>query len=356
MHNQPFQVRSTSEQVAEFLRDRIKSGQLDGHMPGVHVLAKELGIHHTTAAEALGQLEREGYLKGEGAGKKRKILIPGTAEGVRLRVGLLFYEPEDIGTQFINELRHRLDHAGHVSVVADKSLVELHFEVKRLANVVRKTKADVWIVVAASREVQEWFVKQKIPVFALFGYAQTEGVARTGPMKGPQLRGIIQRLVQLNHQRIVLLIAEQLHRSHPGSMIQSYLDELKQQGLPAGSYNLPYWNHEKGSLQNCLQGLFQVTPPTALIMDDPMLVPAVLQFLNQRKLTIPGDVSLICLDGAPSFKWMEPPLYRLEADIQISIRHAVNWVNRVAKGKGDCRKHDTKAKLIEGGTIGPACQ
>ena len=29
---------------------------------------------------------------------------------------------------------------------------------------------------------------------------------------------------------------------------------------------------------------------------------AILQFLNQRKLTIPGDVSLICLDGDPSFK------------------------------------------------------
>ncbi len=356
MFKKPFQIRSTSEQVADFLRDRIKSGQLDGNMPGVHSLANELGVHHTTAAEALSQLEKEGYLKGAGAGKRRLILIPGKAGGVHLRVGLLFYEPEDSGNQYINELRHRLDDVGHVSVVADKSLVELHFEVKRLRNVVRKTKADVWIVIAASREVQEWFVKQKIPVFALFGYAQTEGVARTGPMKSPQLRDIVQRLVQINHERIVLLIAGQSHRSHPGSMIESYLDELKLQGLPSGSYNLPYWNHDKGSLQNCLNSLFQVTPPTAVIMDDPMLIPAILQFLNERKLTIPGDVSLICLDGDPSFKWMQPPLYRLETDIQLSIRHAVNWVNRVAKGKGNCRKHNTKAKLIEGGTIGPARQ
>jgi DNA-binding LacI/PurR family transcriptional regulator len=91
-------------------------------------------------------------------------------------------------------------------------------------------------------------------------------------------------------------------------------------------------------------------------MDDPMLVPAVLQFLNERKLTIPGDISLISLDGFPSFKWMNPPVYRLETDIQKSIRHTVRWVDRVAMGKGDSRKHNTKAKLIEGGSIGPARQ
>ncbi len=354
MQKQPFQARSTSEQVADHLRDRIKSGQLLGYMPGVHTLSKEYGIHHTTAAEALGQLQTEGYLKGSGAGKRREILIPEKAGGVRLKVAILLYEPEDIGTEHINELRHQLSNAGHDMVVAGKSLVELHFDVKRIRTVVRKTRADVWIVVAASREVQEWFVEQKIPVFALFGYAETEGVAHTGPRKSPQLREIVQRLVKLKHERIVLLIAEQAHRSHPGSLIESYLDELKLQGLPAGEYNLPYWNHEKGSLQNCLKASFQLTPPTALIMDDAMLVPAVLQFLNERKLTIPGDVSLICLDGDPSFKWMNPPLYRLETDLQISMRHAVNWVNRVARGKTNCRKHDTKAKLIEGGTIGPA--
>jgi DNA-binding LacI/PurR family transcriptional regulator len=356
MQNQPFKIRSSSEQVADFLRDRIVSDHIQGNMPGVHALAEELGVHHTTAAEALGQLEREGYLKGAGPGRKRQILITENASVVGFRVGLLIYEPEDICAQYFNELRHCLDQAGHISVMADKSLVELNFEVKRLKRIVRPVKADVWIVIAATRDVQAWFVEQKIPVFALFGYSQTEGVARTGPMKGPQLREIIQRLAQLNHKRIVLLIAEQQQVNHPTSLVHAFLDELKLQGLPSGSYNLPYWKHHKGSLQNCLKASFQVTPPTALIMDDPMLVPAVLQFLNEHKLTIPGDVSLICLDGFPSFKWMDPPIYRLETDIQKSIRHAVRWVDRVAMGKGDSRKHNTKAKLIEGGSIGPARQ
>jgi len=114
------------------------------------------------------------------------------------------------------------------------------------------------------------------------------------------------------------------------------------------------WNHKKGSLKDCLKAAFQVTPPTALIVDDSMLMPAVLQFLNQCKLAVPGDISLLFLNGDPSFKWMEPALSYLDVDRGASIRHAVRWVNRFAKGKDDRRKIPTKAKLIEGGTIGPA--
>lgn len=354
MFKKTFQIRSTYEQVADFLLDAIKSGELHGHMPGVHALAKEFGIHHTTAAEALSQLEREGYLKGAGAGKKRKILIPGTAGGVRLKVAILLYEPEDIGTEFINELRHQLIHSGHDTVVAKESLVELKFGVKRLKKLVTATRADVWLVLAGSPEVLEWFAEQKLKTFALFSGSTVEGVARSGPGKGRLMREIVQRLVKLHHRRIVLLIAEQSRKERPSPVVQAYLDEVTRQGLPVGNYNLPDWNHEQGSLQACLKTLFQVTPPTALIVDDPLLIPAVLQFLNQMKLSIPDDVSLLCLDGHPSFKWLQPALLHTETDLLASLRHAVRWVNRVAKGKADCRKHNTIAKFIEGGTIGAA--
>lgn len=323
-------------------------------MPGVHALSEELGVHHTTAAEALSQLEREGFLKGGGAGKKREILSPKNSDGIRLRVGILLYEAEDIGTEVINELLHRLNLVGHDPVVAGKSLVEIRFEVKRLGTVLREKRADVWIVLAGSLEVQEWFVERDIPIFALFGYNKVEGVTHTSPVKSPLIREIVQRLVSLKHKRIVLLIAEQLRKDSPVTLVKTFLDELELHGLSAGTYNLPEWNHEKGSLQICLKASFHVTPPTALIVDDPQLMPAVLQFLNQRKLVVPDDVSLICLDGDSSFKWMEPALSRLEADIEVSIRQAVRWVNRVAKGKDKPRKYMTKVKFIEGGTMGKA--
>lgn len=315
MFKRSFQSRSTSEQVTDFLRDAIESGELHGQMPGVHSLAREFGIHHTTAAEALGQLESEGYLKGAGAGKKRNILNPGTADGVRLKVAILLYEPEDIGTKFINELLHQLSDSGHETVVASKSLVELQFEAKHLRRLVAATRANVWLVLAGSPQVLEWFAEQKLKTFALFSGSTVEGVARSGPGKGRLMRAIVQRLIKLHHTRIVLLIAKNARTECPSPLVQAYLDELKTQGLPIGNYNLPDWNHEQGGLQACLKSLFQVTPPTALIVDDPLLIPAVLQFLNQMKLSIPGDVSLLCLDGHPSFKWLQPALVHTETDL-----------------------------------------
>ena len=168
------------------------------------------------------------------------------------------------------------------------------------------------------------------------------------------MREIVQRLAKLEHRRIVLLTGEQNRKPNVGPTAKAFLDELESQGLSSGQYNLPDWSHHKDSLQACLSSLFQVTPPTAIIVGDSMLVPAILQFANHHKVSIPEDLSVICTDGHPSFKWMEPRLSCLEVDINIAIRHAVRWVNRFAKGKNDRRQFSTKAKLIEGGTLGPA--
>lgn len=354
MFKRVLKIRSTAEQVADFLCEAIQSGQLQGQMPGVHALAKELGIHHTTAAEALGQLETKGFLKSAGPGKKREILIPDEAEGLRLKVGILLYEPQDIGTQPVNELRHQLSRAGLEPVVADTSLVELKFDVKRLESVVNACRADAWVVLAGSREVLQWFDEHGVPTFALFGNGKETGVAHTGPIKSPQMREIVQGLIHLGHSRMVLLIAEHLRLDHPVPLVDVYLDELERQGMPPGAYHLPEWSRKQGSLQACLKALFQVTPPTVLIVDDPLMLPAILQFLNQRKLSVPEDISLLCLDGDPSFQWMEPTIARLETDIEVSVCHAVRWATRVAKGKVGRRKFFTKAKFIEGATVGPA--
>lgn len=48
-----FQAASLAEQVAHHLREEIRQGTLTRTVPGVHHLAAELGIHHSTAAATL---------------------------------------------------------------------------------------------------------------------------------------------------------------------------------------------------------------------------------------------------------------------------------------------------------------
>jgi DNA-binding GntR family transcriptional regulator len=64
------------QQVAAYLRQQIGSGRWSAGMPGRHDVARELGVSDQTAEAALAQLEKEGLLESQGAGRRRQIRLP----------------------------------------------------------------------------------------------------------------------------------------------------------------------------------------------------------------------------------------------------------------------------------------
>jgi hypothetical protein len=60
------------------------------------------------------------------------------------------------------------------------------------------------------------------------------------------------------------------------------------------------------------------------------------------------------MDSAPSFAWCEPSVAHIHWDARPVVRRIVRWIDNVARGKEDKRQTLTKAKFIEGGTIGKA--
>ncbi|MDB4438407.1 GntR family transcriptional regulator [bacterium] len=164
-----FQAQSVSEQVAAHLKDEVAQGEWSGTMPGEERLMRRLGVGAATAREALKLLEKEGVLVGQGAGRRRKIVLPENHAPPALRVGLLHFDPPARSLDYMIELHHRLEDAGQTSFYTDKTLTELGMDVGRVAHYVKKIEADSWIVCAASHEVLEWFAAQETPTFALFG-------------------------------------------------------------------------------------------------------------------------------------------------------------------------------------------
>jgi DNA-binding LacI/PurR family transcriptional regulator len=304
--------------------------------------------------EAMRLLERDGLIRSQGAGKRRKVEKQVPIRTSKLRIGMLLSDEDDMKTHYISDLRHQLERAGHEVVVAERNMTDLHLKVERVARLVGQTPADGWVVVAGSREILEWFSRQAFPTMALFGVLSNLPLAYAAPVKVPVLRELIQRLVKLGHRRITLLAAERLRKPRPGSLVQTFMDELQANGIPTGPFNLPDWLEDGAGLSRCLENLFKTTPPTALIADDGLYVPAILQFLAKRKLSAPNDVSLVCLDEVRAFRFMNPTISHFTLDSRPWIRRAVNWANNVAAGVQDCGKALNKAKFIEGGTIGPA--
>lgn len=94
----------------------------------------------------------------------------------------------------------------------------------------------------------------------------------------------------------------------------------------------------------------------ALIIDEGPLFAAAQQFLAQRRLRVPQDVSLICTDNDPSFEWSKPAIPQIHWDSRPVVRRIVKWAENVSLGKRDLRQTRTPAEFIAGGTIGPAAR
>jgi DNA-binding LacI/PurR family transcriptional regulator len=345
---------SAAEQVASHLRQALLRGDMSGTIPGVRPLAVELGVNHKTVEVALTQLEHEGLLVGQGAGRRRKIVLPKNHAPPALRVAILLYEPPPQTEGWLMESQHLLQEAGHAAFFADKSLLELQMDVKRVSRLAQKTEADAWVVIGGSRQVLAWFAQQDTPVFALFGRYQGLSVAGTKPDHVPAFTAATRHLAGLGHRRIALLARPERRLPEPGLAERAFLEVLEDHGIQAGSFNLPYWEGSPESLHQCLESLFGSTPPTALLVPESPMFFAVQQFLGNRGLRAPRDVSLVCADGDRSFEWSRPSVAYISWDTRPVVRRVVRWVNNVAAGKDDRRQSFTKAEFVEGGTVGVA--
>lgn len=350
----PFRPLTAVEQLAAHLRGEIEAGALAGNLPGVHRLAKELGVSPKTVVAAVAQLGNEGWIAGQGARRCSRIVRSGKVKTTGLRVAILPYEPSDRGVSYMINLQHRLLDAGHHADFTSKTLLDLGRNVRRVAAFVKETEADVWVVISGPLEIIEWFLTEEVPAFALFGRRRELKIAGVGPDKEPTMREVVRRLIGLGHRRIVFMVRGERRLPQPGAVERVFLEELAAHGIATGAYHLPHWEETPAGFLRCLDQLFETTPPTALLLDEAFFLGVAQQHLARRGILSPEQVSLVCQDSDPSFAWHSPPIAHVRWDPDPVVRRVVRWVQNVARGKDDRRQTMTKAEFIEGGTIGPA--
>ncbi len=346
---------SLTDQVTAVLRQGIFEGRWRTTLPGRDRLAGELGCSHWTVEEAMQRLAREGLLVSQGRGMRRRIELSGALPQPRaLRVAILLYEKTDGRRDYLIGLIHELRKAGHEAEFASRTMRELGMEVNRIARFVSSTEADAWVVVAGPRDVLEWFAGQETPTIALFGRFRQVALAGTAPRKIPAYIEIVDQLVKLGHRRIVYVVREDRRKPVPGALERLFLEELGKHGIETGRYNLPEWQDTPRGLMTLIDTLFQHSPPTALLLDEPSLFLAARDHLARRGIVAPQDVSMVCCDYDPVFDWCIPDITHIAWSPGPLVRRVIRWVNNVGRGKDDRRMTGTDARLIVGGTIGPA--
>ena len=349
-----FKPLTLVEQCVKHLREAISSGELAGRMPGIRSLARTLGTSLNTVTAALAQLEHEGFLEPQGHGRRSLIVLPKNFVGPAYRVTLLLYDHEDLQVAYVCAIQEHLKDAGYAVSIADRTLVELGMKVKQIARMVKQTSTDAWVILSATQEVLEWFVTHSVPVFAVFGRFRGLPLAGSGPDKVLSFRAAVRRLVELGHRRIVLLQPEHMRKPTIGLLLRATLDELESLGVKTGRYNLPDWEQTPEGLRRCLDSLFSVSPPTALILDRAHEYIATQQYLTCHGYNTPRDVSLICTDDDLAFEWCLPTVSCICWKTQPLVHRIVRWVHNVYNGEDDRRQAFINAKFIERASIGPA--
>lgn len=348
----PISLLSASAQVAAHLRGVLECGGWSDGMPGVNRLAAELGVNRKTVVAALRQLEKEGILSNQGQGRKR-LIAERISNAVRpMRIAILEYDPAARNEVYMVELQHLLQAAGHSAFFTEQTLMDLGTDETRLSSLVRRTRADAWIIGAGSREVLEWFSAQPVPAFALFGRREGLPIAATGPDIHSAIIEATRHLIALGHRRLVILCRAERRQPGPGRAELAVLGELAARGVSIGNFNLPDWEESPGGLQKLLGSLFRVTPPTAMLIEEAPLFIAVHQFLANCGLRAPQHVSLICTDADPAFTWCSPPISHIRWNPGPVIQRVVRWAARVRAGHRDIRQTLTPAEFVPGGTIG----
>jgi DNA-binding LacI/PurR family transcriptional regulator len=349
-----FSTASLAEQAAAHLRGELRRGRWRGLMPGRRVLARELGVSHSTVQGALDLLEAEGVLLAEGVGRRRRINLQARRDPARLTIRILLYDRRELARFESRNLRYLLEQAGHGVEYAEQDLHDLGMDARRVAAFVRRHPADAWVVNAGPRAVLEWFAGQAAPAFALFGAKAGLPLAGASPRKIPALLAAVRRLAALGHRRIVMIVREEWRKPATGIFPQAFLNQLEALGIATGPYNLPDWEDNPEGLCRGLDSLLALTPPSALIISEPKLFLAVRDYLAQRGFLAPRDLSLICDDPDPVFEWCRPAVAHIRWSHEPIVRRVVRWAENVAKGIEDRRQTFTLGKYIDGGTVGPA--
>ena len=349
---------SLIEQCANLIREGLSQGRWQGQMPGVIRLAEELDVSTHTLRAALRLIENEGLITMSQDGRSRHVADKASKIGRQQRIGILLYcsisEESPQMIHFLLNLYRSLEGAGFLPFFSSPTTqASLRRDVGRIRDYISKNPADAWIVSCGTRKILEWFETQPFPSFALFGRREGITLANAGPDKIPAMLEATRELIRLGHQRIVLLCRELRRLPVPGPFEQAFLSELSTHGLPVSGYNLPEWDGTAPGLHTLLSSLFQLTPPTAIVLDEVPPLIATQQFLALRRIRVPEQVSLFTSEYDNTFCMCQLQITHIHWRTEPVIRRVVQWVQNVSCGREDRKQLKSAATLVMGGTIAP---
>lgn len=337
--NRPLNILT---QTVNSLREGIRLGRWAGTLPGVRPLARELAVSPSTIQAALKRLRIEGLVDAAEPGVRRRIPVnPKNAKRREraLRVGLLPFDLHvgrvTTAPSLLYDLSHELEAAGHRPFMARKSLQGMRHNSTAIREMMTDSEADAWIIETPQRDLLESLESGfPIPFLSIGGRVSGLKIASVGVHSIPSLREAVRRLAALGHRRIVAVLPARYHRPTAGPTVRAVTEELAAAGIRPGPYNTPEWDGTPEDFYRLMDTLFRLTPPTALLLDDPRCAVTTQSYLAQRQIA-PQEISLVVVGRDPLLGWFRPVPAVIDYQPQALIDRITSWVDACAEGRSD---------------------
>jgi DNA-binding LacI/PurR family transcriptional regulator len=321
-----------------------------------HVVREEVREHVQAVARSLGY---------HGPDPKGRLLRAGkvNAIGIATAEPLSYFFEDPFARTLMSGISQACDTYG-----AGLSLVSAMNE-QKLAWNVQSALVDGFVLlcieqgprlIALTRERQ-------LPFVALELAAKDDTISAIGVNNFAGARLAARHLAQLGHRRFAIL-SMHLGDDHTGfatsadvkaaiysssrDRVLGYFSGLAEFGIDTATVPIFETQNEAVSVRAGLEEIFASgDPPTAILAMSDRIALAALDWLAERSLTVPWDISIIGFDGVPDAALAQPPLTTIAQPIEAIGRAAVQMILE-DNGKVQRQVFDTKL-VVRGSTAAP---
>ncbi len=305
-------------QTARSLREAIRAGRWQTHLPGERELGVQLQVGRNTVRAALLELEREGWFE-VSQRQRRRIKPKRVARGVKAEkpvVAVLSARPflalPPPTALLINTLQERLARADcpvefHVNA-ACFSTKPAH----ALEKLVHQHPSTAWLLFGSSKPTQGWFIQRKLPCLVV-GSCPAEIAL---PSIDADQRAICRHagglLLRKGHRSIAIVLPQ---NTQGGDLDSEHGMRESLEGHPDARLRVLTHNGTTAHLCALLDAAIRSPdPPTAFVVARVFHVLTVMMHLMRRGKRIPQDVAVISRDDDPFLQSTAPTVTHYTTD------------------------------------------
>lgn len=349
--------KNKSTQAALHIREQIINGLYENTLPSERILSEQLLISRNCVRDALAILTRDGLLSPPEQSRRRSILKTTQANHAHTqkisRCIVLTPNTELNSTeQFLGQLsrlRSLLASAEIFVEVRSSPAFRTTAPQQQLEELTASLPNSIWLLHLCPESIQKWFESSGL-FCVVFGSKFTNiDLQSVDSDHAAAVRHATGRLLKLGHRHMSLLIprttlagSQMAEAAFQETLSRSHHDTTAQ--VLRHDFNLP-------RLTDTLTKIFsKATPPTALIVQNSHHFLTVYSHLLSLKLSIPRDISILCLAHSSCFERLSPTPTHYSTGVKF-IRSLANTIINCPE------RRKTNAMLIpdykEGSTIGP---